>query len=361
MDVDPTTHKYKSKVGRMNAFTYINDYIRDILDADAVISAKNSINIGVGMSVDDNWAKLQSAYEGMVDMQDAFTTLVWGVKNPRTFQAVRRLKKMLMTTKYAKDVYSLNGSPGTVASSYGELLDSYDPLLRARADSLNETQRIVELEYSLSCLDKISDDLVYLHSYGGFNMKKIISYIFKLILFFKSAKADLLHYELEFHVDDKTDNLIKFMTDLTKLTTDSTISPDQWRFVDFVAKHGKISVMDPDKTCTFKFSDAMILDKVTRNVFSANVFGDEIIEHHTEVKNTTDLNYKLMDYFIHDSTTLKVKDDMKMTDALLLGQRVVYALDMEATPDYDRYGNAIYPNKIDENGNRVIKVNINNM
>lgn len=361
MDVNPETNQYITKVDNINVFTYINDYIRDILDADAAISAKSSINIGVGMGVDNNWAKLQSAYDGIVDMQKAFTVLTWGVKNPRTFQAVRRLKKMLMTTKYAKDVYSLNGSPGTVASTYGELLDSYNPLLTARADSLNESQRIVELEYSLSCLDKISDDLIYLHSYGGFNMKKIISYIFKLILFFKSAKADLLHYELEFHVDDKTDNLIKFMTDLTKLTTDSTISPDQWRFVDVMAKHGKIAVIDPKKTSVFTFTDAMTIEAAYKHVFSANVFGDEIVGHHTEVKTATDLNYKLIDYFIHDSTTHKVKDDMKIHDSLALGERVVYALDKSATPVPDTHGNMIYPDLIDENGNRVIKYHVNNM
>jgi hypothetical protein len=399
--LDPITHK------PINVFDYIKNHIRDIIDADRNISDINDyeISIGIGRGVDKDWSKLQSSYNAIVELHNEFTKLTWGIKNPKAFHAMRRLNKMLMTTKYAQDVYKLKGSD-TVAESYKDLLDSINPMLTLRIDNMTEKQRITELEYSLSYLDKISDDLLYLHAYGGFNMKKILSYIWKMIYFFKSAKVDLLHYALEFRVDDKTDNLMKYMSELTKLNTETKVTPDQWRMTDVAAMHEITTRLNIDKSIKLTFSDALLAIGKYKNLFSANYMMDQIVSHtHSQVE-ASDLNYHLYDYMKHNASIRyigrsgnwnipslhpdaqkpynasdsdisaidKIRkyqtnniirmpeisyneaysiDKVAHTDTLQLVKRVVYEFDLTQPYTTDEHGNKIYPYKLDENNNRI--------
>ena len=349
----------------INAFTYISDNIRDLLDAnDPRGKHENEIEIGIGRPVDSRWDRLKSSYGSLADFYDAFTVLSWGVKDPRTFAAVRRLRKMLMTTKYAKEIYTLKGT-NTVADSYGELLDSIDPILTARIDSMTEDQRIVELEYSLSCLEKISDDLIYLHAYGGFNMKKIISYIFKMIIFFKSAKVDLLEYSMEYRVDDKSDNMIKYMTECTNISTNSTITPDQWAITDYTALHDIVTRLNFDKSIKFTFDDRAFHSLSRQMLQSANFFADGIKRSndpdHVSVISMIDMNFNVIDFMYGTERSTNTRDAMPFTDEIALAKRKRYMLDYDAIPTFDDKGNAIYPYKLDSNGNRMLAENIDNL
>lgn len=389
----------------INVFDYVQAHIRNIIDADRTMSDVNDyeLNIGIGRAVDKDWNKLQSSYNAIVELHNEFTNLTWGIKNPDAFYAVRRLNKMLMTTYYANKIYT-RPTDKKVATSYKDLLDSINPLLALRIDNMTDKQRIIELEYSLSYLDKISDDLIYIHSYGGFNMKKILSYIWKLIYFFKSAKVDLLDYALEFRVDDKTDNLMKYMTELTKLTTNSTVTPDQWKLSDVAASHDMLTRLNIDKSIKLVFTDVVMNIGSYIKKHSANYLMDQIRSHTSSVVNATDLNYTVYDYMMKDfnityigksghwditdidpttsqkSYNVSDKDiseinhirnsgvsynptisrneaydieKITQSDVLQLVKRVVYELDTSVVPTYDDHGNPIYPYIVDEHGNRV--------
>jgi hypothetical protein len=410
--------------GNPKIFDYIRDHIKAIIDANMEYttasrsvsdfdtessSDKADIDIGIGRPV-TSFNQLRQAYNGISQLYSDFVTLTWNARDHRSFAAVRRLQKMLMTTRYAEEIYSINsGATNRLASSYKELLDSLNPILSIRVDNMNEEQRIMELENSLSCLDKISDDLIYIHSYGGFNMKKMISYIFKLIIFFKSAKADLLDFALEFRVDDKTDNLIKYMTELTKLSTSSSVSADQWAIEDLLEYHKRISCIDPKRITTINFSDVCIGTYHGFKINSADFFGDQIRvfkgtthvmeldnvlydlfkqeSRHANISNMRD-NYKhrylkikdlydrasvdrdlipdgwtlkslkkYMEYIkmLYDTCSNDKNSYMSMKDEAILAMRKVYALDMDAEPTYDEHGNAIYPYKYNEFGDKVVE------
>lgn len=408
---DPITNK------PINVFDYVQAHIRNIIDADRSMSDVNDyeLNIGIGRGVDKDWSKLQSSYNAIVELHNEFTNLTWGIKNPDAFYAVRRLNKMLMTTYYADRIYykkkANKDDPNVVATSYKDLLDSINPLLTLRIDNMTEKQRIVELEYSLSYLDKISDDLIYIHAYGGFNMKKVISYIWKLIYFFKSAKVDLLDYALEFRVDDKTDNLMKYMTELIKLNTNSTVTPDQWKITDVAAAHKMMTRLNIDKSIKLVFTDiAMLLGSYIRK-HSANYLMDQINSHTSSVVQASDLNYTVYDFLnkdykityigkmnnwdIPDISITDQSDPPKKVyntsdkdaaeinhirnyinagtihtpsissdeayniekvahnDVLQLVKRIVYEFDTTQIPTYDEHGNTIYPYIVDGSGNRV--------
>jgi hypothetical protein len=399
-------------------FDYIKTNIRDILDQDDSIQNTHEITIGVGKTASD-FNDLKDSYASITDLYKAFIELTWNAKDPKTFYAIRRLQKMLMTTRYAKEIYALKGTENDanpkIAESYKELLDSIDPILSSRIENMTQTQRIDELEYSLDCLSKCADDLIYIHAYGGFNMKKIISYIFQLLLFFKSAKADLLDYALEFHIDDKTDNMIKYMTELVKLSTNTIMSPDKWRFTDYVAEHESLIRLNFDKSIKINFMDhdtILLLESYVHPWSNLNLM-DQIRHHDRSTVISADLNYNLSDRVKHlyDNIIIDTRynvervfkaykyivnvrryameheeaspytqydedlaynayrdalntfengtiNDRNMTfdDTLALKKRVVYKLDYEATPVVDEYGNLIYPKQLDERGLPVITV-----
>jgi hypothetical protein len=384
-------------------FDYIKTYIRDILTQDDTIQNTHEITIGINKPADE-FEKLRESYASITDLYRAFIELTWNAKDPKTFYAIRRLRKMLMTTRYASEIYALKGteSKPKVAESYRELLDSIDPVLTSRIDNMTESQRISELEYSLDCLSKCADDLIYIHAYGGFNMKKIISYIFKLLLFFKSAKVDLLDYALEFHIDDKTDNMIKYMSELTKLSTKTTMSPDKWRFTDYMAEHSALIRLNSDKSDRISFFDLDSIMLMMRYVRpqSPLYLMDQVAHHYKSTVVTADLNYNLSDsvkndinnvlidprydtnrafkYYLYmrhlnesdpnrytqydvDMAYLAYLEKLKafnnncqydrnirFGDNCELVKRVVYKLDYDAAPESDAYGNLIYPKKLDE-------------
>jgi hypothetical protein len=408
--MNETMYSVRNGTSSVKLFDYIKTNIRDILDQDDSIQNTHEIEIGIGKTATE-FDNLRESYASITDLYKAFIEVTWNAKDPRTFYAVRRLRKMLMTTRYANEIYALKGTENDpqVASSYKELLDSIDPILSTRIDNMSESQRIDELEYSLDCLSKCADDLVYLHAYGGFNMKKIISYIFKLLIFFKSAKADLLDYALEFHIDDKTDNMIKYMSELTKISTDTTISPDKWRITDYLASRNVLIRLNSDKSDKIRFFDTDRIILLAKYVNSHSLLGlmDQIALHMRNTVMTTDLNYNLYDHLRHYSDTITInprhdvervfarykyivnerakaaqsgessrytqydedlaylayKDalnifndstlsDRHMTfgDTVALTKRVIYKLDYDAEPTIDEYGNTIYPKLLDEYG-----------
>lgn len=409
--MNETMYNIRSDGKGIKLFDYVKTHIRDILDQDDSINNRHELNIGIGKPADD-FDKLKSSYASISDLYDAFIEVAWNAKDPRTFYAMRRLQKMLMTTRYAKEIYTLKNDENTVAESYRQLLDSIDPTLTSRIDNMTDTQRIAELEYSLECLSKCADDLIYIHAYGGFNMKKIISYIFKLLIFFKSAKADLLDYALEFHIDDKTDNMVKYMAELTKVTSNTIMTPDHWRMTDYIAKSEALIRLNIDKSDRLTFTDEDLIFLLMRTVSpqSPLYLMDSIALHKCKAKILNEINYNLYDFLKHSSSTttidsrndvrrafayyihikavrendeydtiynqydedmayLKYLDVLRMYnenmendrnirfgDDLTMTKRVIYKLDYTAEPTIDEYNNSIYPPKLDEYNQPVKEV-----
>ena len=175
---------------------------------------------------------INASYHAIKDLRDTFTKLLWRVKDPKTFNAVRRIEKMLMTTRYSEDIYKK--SDGTLAATYMDLLEDLNPLLAMRIQDMGEKQLLAELEYSLIALQKLADDLLYIQNYGSTNTNKIIEYIYSLIKFFKSAKAELIDFNTEFAVDGKSTNLIKLMCTNSLLKSERYPTPDEWSIFDYV-------------------------------------------------------------------------------------------------------------------------------
>lgn len=102
-----------------------------------------------------------------------------------------------------------------VATSYADLLEDLDYGLAVRLMGLESDYDLgVEIDYILVEIQRLCDDLVYINSYGSFNKEVIVEYLYKLIKFFKSVKAQFLDFNIIYVIDSRTDNLLKLMTEM---------------------------------------------------------------------------------------------------------------------------------------------------
>lgn len=199
---------------------------------------------------------INDSYHSIKELQEVFTELIWRVKDPKAYGAVKRIEKMLLTTRYCEDIYKKHD--GTVATTYMDLLEDLNSVLALRIQAMDEKQLLSELDYSLACLQKLADNLVYIQNYGYSGSNRIVDYIYSLIRFFKSSKAELIDFNTEYTVDGKTTNLLKFMATLDRLSSTRGVTPDEWYLYDYI----RAVIRELETDSEFKLSDfAALIDR----------------------------------------------------------------------------------------------------
>ena len=122
------------------------------------------------------------------------------------YEAFANLRKILLTTGLMNKVFQK--SNGTIASTYADLLQDINPTLYNRyADPDVDTS--TEEQYAIQTLMKLCDDLTLLESINTNNIKKIVDHLFKILRFFKSAKVDLVDFQIIYLITDRSMNYIK--------------------------------------------------------------------------------------------------------------------------------------------------------
>lgn len=115
-----------------------------------------------------------------------------------------------------------------IATSYADLLEDLDYVLAVRLMGLDtEYDLSTEIDCILIEIQRLCDDLTYIISYGSSNMEVIVEYLYKLIKFFKSVKAQFLDFNIIWVIDSRTDNLLKLMSDLSIGYKRSDITDDK--------------------------------------------------------------------------------------------------------------------------------------
>lgn len=192
---------------------------RNITDANGIIESIN---------------KSYNAIAGADGINDILTTLMWRAKDKNAYYALKRIKKMLLTTKLNSAAYMK--SDGMIANSYADLLEDINFTLSVRLRNMSgdEATMLQELDYSLAALKKLCPSLIYIQSYGSINLQRIVDYIYSLIKFFKSAKAQLIDFMLQFTIDDKTGNCIKFLDQCQRGDVTTSLPPDDLGTFDYI-------------------------------------------------------------------------------------------------------------------------------
>lgn len=169
-----------------------------------ILEMINNMNID---SVDD----IDRLYECMTELNDYINVKIRQSISKVDYEAYANLRKILMTTHLVDETFTKRN--GTVATTYEDLLADINPTLYKRF--LNEDMDfITEEQYAIQTLMRLCDDLTLLESTNTNNIKRIVDYLFKILKFFKSAKVDLVDFEIIYLITDRGMNYIKFISEI---------------------------------------------------------------------------------------------------------------------------------------------------
>ena len=283
------------------AYSTISNDILNIINNDIKISSTG---------VFDGISSINESYNGIKKLYDVFTTLLWKIKDPKAFTAARRLQKMLLTTRYSEKIFTKKD--GTLAATYMDLLEDLNPLLAIRIQGMDDSKLLTELDYSLQCLKKLADNLMYIQSYGSANTNRIVDYIYSLIRFFKSAKVELLDFSVEYIVDGKTTNMIKLMSSLRRGYSIGTLTPDEMLLYDNL-RH-LIETYLSDDSITFN-DFLMLLERymiIRDRMKIKDGYSINVENHSKHIAEVT-----LYDHVMHNGKSTKLLNNMAFKDVIM--------------------------------------------
>lgn len=285
------------------AYRIISTEILNIINNDITISNGSTEGISA----------INKSYNAIKDLYDQFTDLLWRIKDPKAFSAARRLQKMLLTTRYSEKIFMKKD--GTLAATYMDLLEDINPLLALRIKDMDDSKLLTELDYTLQCLKKLADNLKYIQSFGSANTNRIVEYIYSLIRFFKSAKADLIDFNIEYIVDGKTTNMLKLMSVLEFRHKNGVLTPDEMSLYDYLKTIYKKITIDGGE---LDLTDFMLLQSRHFNIKDNLTLKDDIhIDRDVAsyYKHIDELS--LFDFITSNKKTVKLSNNVTLKDVLM--------------------------------------------
>ena len=211
---------------------------------------------------------VDAVYHAMLDCMAIIEDRMVSTHDRDEYNAWSHLRRIVETTEHVQETFMLND--GTVATTYDDLLRDRSPELWLILEDLDEYTLGVELDYCLAQLRQICDDLKYIEYIDSIDVKVITEYLYKLLRFFKSAKVDLMDFNIIFKIDSRTENMIKFLDLLygsqTKVWIDDDFS--RWLTTDGIYQMSHSQTIK-DRDIEFNFNDKLKLAASSGYFFDA--------------------------------------------------------------------------------------------
>jgi hypothetical protein len=159
-----------------------------------------------------------------------------------TYWAYYELYQSIMYSDYVQSTFKK--SNGETASTFLDLLqdinsDLYMRYMKTEDDDLND-----EISDSLFLLKNSCSSLTQIQYADGVNIDVTIEYLFKLLEFFKSTKADLTGYDIVYSLLSSAENSMKLMTAIDHITDDHRTDPIYTIFDELTDVLAYMSVKD---------------------------------------------------------------------------------------------------------------------
>lgn len=156
----------------------------------------------------NSYESVCNLYSYITELRTYLSEKMSETDNVEIYWAYYELYQSLMYSEYAENVFMK--SDGKTAESFADLLKDINPILYNRlVGEMSDIEE--EVSYTLYLLKSSCKKLKNIQYLDNANIDTIIEYVFKLIDFFKSAKADTTGYEIVYSLVSKMDNFIKLM------------------------------------------------------------------------------------------------------------------------------------------------------
>lgn len=166
-----------------------------------LIEYLNNIDVGSYQSV-------CNLYGYIVDLKKYLCEKMMETDDKDVYWSYYELYKSLMYSEYTESVFMK--SNGEMAESFSDLLSDINPTLYDRLIK-SSSDNDEEISYTLYLLKSSCKKLKNIQYLDNANIDTIIEYVFKLIDFFKSAKADTTGYQIVYSLVSQMDNFNKLI------------------------------------------------------------------------------------------------------------------------------------------------------
>ena len=229
-----------------------------------VVELINKTNFDSARSFKD----VDAVYHAMLDCMNIIENRMISTHDRDEYNAWSHLRRIVETTEHLHETFVMND--GTTAPTYEDLLRDRAPDLWLLLQDYGEFELGEELDYCLAQLRQICDDLKYVEYLDSIDVKVITEYLYKLLRFFKSAKVDLMDFNIIFKIDSRTENMIKFLDKCWLSETKIWIDEDftRWLMTDGIY-HTTEKQKIHDRVHELDFVDKLKLMAEKRFIFDA--------------------------------------------------------------------------------------------
>lgn len=155
-------------------------------------------------------SSLDKTYTAITEIQNIIVKGYSEAKTVEEFNTYRNLYYSLLVSKEITEVYQ-DPTTGQVFQSFSDVLAYYSPDLMQRFLLLPESEIQSEMTLTIHQLEKIMSTLRYLPFSAGVSSSSMIDSLFRILRFFKSAKAELIGYNVSYRIIERGFNFIKFL------------------------------------------------------------------------------------------------------------------------------------------------------
>ena len=176
-----------------NPYLRTNEQLKDKIRS-MVITDTNSVN---------------TVFSNMQEIESMIISGFINASSREEFNAYRELYNTLMTSKIIDEVYT--DDSGKAAESFSSLLRYQSPDLYSRLISIAEEDIEAELTILVDKIDSFITSLKYAPHSLGMESSNLIDNLFRILRFFKSAKAEIIGYNVVYQISTRGINFFKLM------------------------------------------------------------------------------------------------------------------------------------------------------
>lgn len=211
-------------------------------------------------------------YKAFRELMELLDDYICTTHDRHEFNAFSQLRRIIATTQMIDEIYEIEDDLGNrhTASTYDEFLKSINIDLYMHYEDLSGDSLTDELNFDLILLKKLCDELKYIEYVDSVDIDIITEYLYSLLRFFKSAKADLIDFNMMFKIDSRVENMIKLLDEINRGTQKVYIDDDiSYMLYSDIIHYVLEKTTIQDRDFTFNFGDALELIKSKKEFIDA--------------------------------------------------------------------------------------------
>lgn len=183
--------------------------IKDTIDKNTYLRSNSALKEKIRNMNITNLNSVDTVFSNMQDIESMLISGYTEAKSKEEFDAYRDLYNTLMTSKIIDEVYTTNN--GEVAETFTDLLRNKSPELYTRLLGIGEDGILDELTIVTAKIDELITSLKYAPHSLGIESSNLIENLFRILRFFKSAKAEMIGYNIIYKITMRGVNFFKIM------------------------------------------------------------------------------------------------------------------------------------------------------